>query len=111
MVFEGLTSYSTPISCLHAVLPFDWLAGGWLLWLALAGWLLAGWLADWLVPGWWLAGWPAGWLAGWLAGLGCLSWVAGCIYYIYDYGPMDGWHLMDVGCGLPGFMDMNLTSF
>ena len=118
MVFEGLTSYSTPISCLHAVLIFDWLAGGWLLWLALAGlagWLLAGWLADWLVPGWWLAGWLglAGWLAWlagcWLAGLAgrlLAGWLGGWLYILYDYG----WLVFD-GCGLPGFMGMNLTSF
>ena len=56
MVFEGLTSYPTPISCLNALLLFDWLAGGWLL-MAVAGW-----------PGW------LGWLA-WLAGLAGL---AGC---------------------------------
>ena len=87
MVFEGLTSYSTPISCLHAVLIFDWLAGGWLLWLALAG--LAGWwLAGWLAGG--LAGWA--WLAGWL-GWPAAGWLAGCIYYMI----MDGWYLMDVG--------------
>ena len=82
MVFEGLTSYSTPISCLSAILLFDWLAvvGG------LAGWL--GWL-----------GWLAGcWLAGWLA--------AGCIYY------MDGWYLMDVGSRFYGHeSDLVLTSF
>ena len=86
MVFEGLTSYSTPISCLHAVLLFDWLAGGWLLWLALAG--LAGWVAGWLAGAWLVAGWLGGWVAGWLGG-----WVAGCIYYMI----VDGWYLMDVG--------------
>ena len=102
MVFEGLTSYSTPISCLSAVFPFDWLAGGWLLmagrragWLGLAanlsGWLLAGWLAG------GLAGWA--WLACWLAWLaGC--WLAGCIW-------MAGiWWMW-----APGFTGMNLTSF
>ena len=82
MVFEGLTSYSTPISCLSGVFPFDWLAGGW---------LAAGWVAGW--PAGWLAGGLAGWLAGWLAGLG---WLAG-IYY------MDGWYLMsDVGSRFDG---------
>ena len=80
----------------------------------LTGWLVAGcsgwpWLA-WLAGCWRLA---RGWLAGRRAGLAGLAgrllagWVAGCIYYMI----MDGWYLMDVGCGLPGFMDMNLTSF
>ena len=66
--------YSTPISCLHAVLLFDWL--GWLAWLA----------GRWLVPGWWLAGWPAGWLglAGWL-GWPAAGWLAGwlAVYIIW----------------------------
>ena len=80
MVFEGLTSYSTPISCLSAVFPFDWLAGGW---------LAAG----------WVAGWAAGWLAGWLGLAGLLTslagrLLAGWLYILY------GWLVFD-GCGLP----------
>ena len=74
MVFEGLTSYSTPISCLSAVFPFDWLASDWLLMAGRpAGWSAGlGWLTY--ITGWLLAGWLVGWwLAGGLAGLGSLA--------------------------------------
>ena len=97
---------------------YFWLAGWWLAALAglgWLGWLAAGWVAGWLA-GAWLAGWPAGWLAGWLglaglagrllAGRLLAGWLGGWLYIIYDYG----WLVFD-GCGLPGFMGMNLTSF
>ena len=117
------TSFSSPVWFLKAwprtplpyrvCMPYLFLTG-WLV-AGCSGWPWLAWLAGWLAGAWlvagWLAGRRAGWLAGWawlagLAGRLVAGWLGGWLYILYDYG----WLVFD-GCGLPGFMGMNLTSF
>ena len=111
------TSFSSPVWFLKAwprtPLPYRvcipcFFLTGWAGWL---GWLAAGWVAGWLAGAWLVAGWLAGGVAGWVGLAGWMAWLAGCwlagwLYILYDYG----WLVFD-GCGLPGFMGMNLTSY